>query len=175
MDVQCGFLPVSQPNARVLILGSAPGLRSLAAGEYYAHPQNAFWDIMAGWTGCSRQQPYEHRLQALMECRIALWDVAHRFKRPNSSLDSRLESLEPVPLRDFLQAHPGISWVLLNGAKAHQVFLQKLLPVLQRELQWERLPSTSPAWAGLSRAEKQRQWLEALARTSALRPQTATL
>ena len=36
-----GFDPIATPDARVLILGTVPSQRSLEAGEYYAHPQNA--------------------------------------------------------------------------------------------------------------------------------------
>ena len=42
-----GFPPISSPSARVLILGSLPGRLSLERSEYYAHPQNSFWKIIA--------------------------------------------------------------------------------------------------------------------------------
>lgn len=170
-QVHSSFDPISRSDARVLILGSAPSQRSLQASQYYAHPQNAFWDIMASWTSCPRQEPYPRRCQALIDCGIALWDVAQRFHRPHSSLDARLEAVDPIPLDHFLLEHPDIQSVLLNGAKATDIFLRHLLPRAPRTLQWFRLPSTSPAWAALPRSEKQRVWLEALARTSALKAQ----
>src|SRR5262245_46767435 len=41
------FPPIVSPQSKLLILGSMPGEASLKAGEYYAHPRNAFWHIMA--------------------------------------------------------------------------------------------------------------------------------
>ena len=44
--VKHAFDPVIDAGTRVLILGSLPGERSLARGQYYAHPQNQFWRLV---------------------------------------------------------------------------------------------------------------------------------
>ncbi len=46
MGVVKSFPYVASSEAEVLILGSMPGRRSLEEGRYYAHPYNAFWDVL---------------------------------------------------------------------------------------------------------------------------------
>jgi len=57
-----GFAAVESADARVLILGTLPSVKSLAAGEYYAHPRNSFWWIMNDLIGAAPDLPYADRL-----------------------------------------------------------------------------------------------------------------
>ena len=159
------FAPLIGRAPRVLILGSLPGAASLAANEYYAHPRNAFWPIMAALLGFDVNADYAQRVAALKAARIALWDVLHSCTRPGS-LDADIvpDSLVANDLPAFLQQHPAIQRVFFNGAKAEACFRKHIAPSLAAPaLQCMRLPSTSPAHAALSFERKLAAWRVILA------------
>jgi TDG/mug DNA glycosylase family protein len=154
------FEPVEDTASTVLVLGSMPGKASLAAGQYYAHPRNAFWSIMGELIGAGPGLPYKERLKILRKSGIALWDVLGSCVR-TGSLDSRIEtaSVAPNDFKSFFLLHPKITRVFFNGAKAEQCFMRYVLPSLESDsLQYRRLPSTSPANAGTSYAQKLLAW-----------------
>lgn len=169
----CRSFPFSAAtDAEVLILGSMPGKRSLQAQQYYAHPYNLFWEIMADICCVGRERPYDERLQTLREHRIALWDVARECRR-QGSLDGNIHPASVVP-NDFqaLFAHaPNIHSAFFNGHAAEQLFLRLVAKTLStaqsQRLTCVRLPSTSPAHATLPRAQKKDLWQRAI--TIALR------
>jgi hypoxanthine-DNA glycosylase len=156
------FAPVAGPDARILILGSIPGRESLRQQQYYAHPRNAFWPIMAELFGAGPGLPYRQRLALLVANRLALWDVIEACSRP-SSLDSDIEeaTIQVNDFQRFLADHRQIGTILFNGGKAAQTFNRRILPHLEvtnQPLTCHRLPSTSPANAGTSYAEKLAAW-----------------
>jgi len=154
------FPPVAARDAEVLILGSMPGEASLAAGRYYAHPQNAFWPIMAALLQFDASAAYAARVRALRSSRIALWDVLQSCRR-DGSLDADI-SREDLAVNDFgrfFRNHASIGRVYFNGAKAEQCYRRHVAPALVRaELRLMRLPSTSPAHASLSFRAKLEAW-----------------
>lgn len=158
------------PDARVLILGSMPGAESLRRQQYYGHPQNFFWGYMGRFFGADPGLPYEERLARLRAAHVALWDVAHRCRRPGS-LDSRIETASVVA-NDFAGLFaqcPAIHSVFFNGAKSAELFRRLVLPALGQEherLCYEILPSTSPANAAIRPAVKLARW-EAVKRAAA--------
>ncbi len=159
--LQC-FPPVETPQAKVLILGSMPGVRSLEAGQYYAHPRNLFWQIIEQLLDIPAAAPYSQRCQLLMAQNVALWDVIGRCERAGS-LDSAIRNatLQPNDFARFFAAHRHLTHVFFNGAKAEEVFQRRVLPGvsdLLNEVAFQRLPSTSPAYASLSFDEKCRAW-----------------
>lgn len=157
------FPPVAAKDAQVLILGSMPGIKSLEAGEYYAHPRNTFWPVMAKLLGTGEFKTYQEKTALLLRNRIALWDVLQYCER-SGSLDSAIKN-DTIIINDFagfLAAYRNIRHVFFNGGKAEEAFLKRVLPVLPPEitarLALTRLPSTSPALASLTRAQKCAAW-----------------
>lgn len=154
------FPPLARRDARLLILGSMPGAESLRRREYYAHPHNQFWPIMGALFGAGRELPYRERVARLLDRGIAVWDVLKACERPGS-LDSAIVPGSEVvnDFRAFFRRHPGIGAICFNGAKSESVFARAVRPGLARaDLRLTRLPSTSPAHAGLSRAAKLAAW-----------------
>src|SRR5436190_8106187 len=115
----CSFGPIAAPDARVLLLGTAPSIASLAMQQYYGHPQNAFWPIMGRLFGAGRELGYEERKRVLYAHGIAVWDVFRECYR-KGSLDSsiEIESESPNDLAAFLREHGQIQTVFFNGQKA---------------------------------------------------------
>jgi len=168
------FAPVADRNAQILILGSMPGRDSLAAGQYYAHPRNLFWAIMAAMLGFDAQMPYRNRLKALRDARIALWDVMRSCKRAGS-LDAGIEAatIRANDFSSFFRAHRRIGSVFFNGSTAQATYLRHVLPsVTSLDLHYMRLPSTSPAHAALSYEKKLAAWRSALNLEEVLHAQT---
>lgn len=154
------FAPIADRNAEILILGSMPGRASLAAGQYYAHAQNAFWRIISELLQFDLALPYEVRVQALKSARIALWDVLRSCWR-EGSLDSMIEADTQTAndFRTFFRTHPQITQVFFNGAKAETCFRRQVPREIDgRVLRYTRLPSTSPANASMSYARKLEAW-----------------
>ncbi len=156
------FEPLCNADARVLVLGSMPGAASLQAQQYYAHPRNAFWPIMAGMLGFDSQASYTDRMAHLSRHGIALWDVLDRCRR-RGSLDSaiRTDSIEYHDFAALYARSPGIHSVFFNGAKSEELYFRGVkrgrIPS-RSDLRYRRLPSTSPAMAALSLARKQEAW-----------------
>lgn len=152
------FPPVADINSRVLILGSMPGKESLKQNHYYAHPQNAFWKILGELIGAHLQLPYEERLRKLTSSHIALWDVLASCER-KSSLDTNISNEMANDFATFFVLHPHITYVFFNGTKAEKSFNKFVLGIQKLpSLTFQRLPSTSPAHAGMRYTDKLKAW-----------------
>jgi len=158
------FLPIEGESARVLILGSMPGVTSLNANQYYAHPQNAFWKIICAITNRPATASYDERVAALKQSGIALWDVLESCIRPGSldaDIDMNTAKANDIPA--LLQRQPGIKTICFNGATAEKIFNKRILPTLEyTHIKYVRLPSTSPAHARMSLENKTAMWCSAI-------------
>jgi TDG/mug DNA glycosylase family protein len=152
-----GFSPVAASDARVLILGTMPGVASLKAGQYYAHPRNAFWKIMGELVGAGPDKSYEQRLRILKANGIALWDVLEACVRPGS-LDAKIEEERHNDFARFFAEHPEISHVGLNGGTAARLFKKYPARDCLPDLTVVPLPSTSPAYAAMDFETKCAAW-----------------
>jgi len=156
-----GFPPISRADSRILILGSMPSRESLAQQQYYAHPRNAFWPIMCDFFAITAPD-YPSRTEQVLRHGVAIWDVLKACFR-TTSLDSDIDD-RTIVTNDFLQffsCHPRISRVYFNGAKAESVYLKHVLaklPAVAPSPALFRLPSTSPAHAGMSLEQKKEAW-----------------
>ena len=156
----CGFPPIVARDARVLVLGTMPSVVSLAKRQYYGHPQNAFWPIMGRLFGAGRDVPYEDRQRILSEHGLAVWDVLRACRR-EGSLDTSIRSESANDFVTFFRRHRQIHSIFFNGQKAETAFRRHALPgigELDREFRYVRLPSTSPAHAGRTFAQKLAAW-----------------
>jgi hypoxanthine-DNA glycosylase len=157
------FDPIAGPDARVLILGTAPSVRSLELQQYYGHPQNAFWPIMVALFADRSELDYPSRVEMLVRSRVAVWDVLQSAERPGS-LDSSIVDASAVSndIAGFLAEHPGVLHVFFNGAKAQDLFKRHVASAnsLGSALEFHRLPSTSPANAVASFDAKLQAWSE---------------
>jgi double-stranded uracil-DNA glycosylase len=161
-----GFPPVSDARARILVLGSLPGQKSLEMGQYYAQPYNGFWKIMDTLFGAGPAVPYPERLERLIAHRVAVWDVLAAGERPGS-LDSSIvaSSIVVNDFCEFFERHPDIALICFNGTKAAELYRRQVVPTLDArcaQIEARQLPSTSPANAGVPFAAKLARWSAAL-------------
>lgn len=160
MSAIYSFPAIADCHARILILGSIPGEASLRVGEYYAHPRNQFWPIIRELFAYAPLTTYALKMQLLLAKNIALWDVMQSCQR-HGSLDSNITKASVIPndFNTFFTAHPQITHVFFNGATAENTFRKSVLPKLTNtSLHLIRLPSTSPAHAGLTLQQKISEW-----------------
>ncbi len=155
------FPPISRSDAQVLILGSMPGVASLRLQQYYGHPQNAFWKIVGEILGFDASGSYAQRTAELIERQVALWDVLEACVRAGS-LDASIDSASIVPndFAAFFARQPRIRRVCFNGTTAESVYRKHVLPKFAagHPIEYVRLPSTSPAHAGIPYVAKVQAW-----------------
>ena len=137
-----GLAPVIDERTRLVVLGSFPGVASLQAGQYYAHPRNHFWPVLAAIL----DEPlvtmaYGARLACLRAHRIGVWDTIVSCRR-RGSLDGAIRAATRGETARVRRTAPAVALVCFNGRTAARA-----------ETAWRAagyatlsLPSTSPAY-----------------------------
>lgn len=120
------FAPHVAADTRLLILGSLPGARSLAARQYYAHPTNQFWRLLGDVVARPlAAMPYAERLATLHAAKIGLWDVIRTAERRTSS-DGDIRGAEAHDLADLVATLPDLGMIAFNGGKAATIGRRQL-------------------------------------------------
>ena len=141
------FSPIANKSANILILGSMPGLASLAVNQYYAHPRNGFWRIMSDIYGFSPTSTYDCKVESLTTSGVAVWDVLQSCERIGS-LDSAIINGTRISndFQTFFEQYSEIKLIGFNGSEAQKSFNKFVLPKVHlKNLSYVLLPSTSPA------------------------------
>ncbi len=149
------FAPLVDKNTKVLVVGTMPSVASLQAAEYYAFKHNAFWSIIFKLAGVETKN-YAEKTKLLQKLHIGLWDNLKACER-EGSLDSDIKQAEPNDFEKLLLEFPNIKKLLFNGQKSF-AFFKKYHSKLLEKYEYTVLPSTSPANARLSFAEKLELW-----------------
>jgi hypoxanthine-DNA glycosylase len=134
--------------------------------QYYAQPQNGFWRIMDVLFGAGPALAYPARMERLVACHVAVWDVLAAGER-SGSLDSAIveTSIVTNDFGAFFERHSELRLVCFNGTKAAELYRRRVLPKLAPQfaaLESVGLPSTSPAHASLRFEQKLARWSAAL-------------
>ncbi|RED16427.1 DNA-deoxyinosine glycosylase [Parasphingopyxis lamellibrachiae] len=157
MRRKSSFPPVVDPHTRILILGSLPGEESLRQAQYYAHPQNSFWDLVGGAIDTDlRGLAYRDRLEALLGRHIGLWDVIAEARR-TGSLDSAIRDARGNDLCQLANSLPSLQAIVFNGRKSANIGREQL-GELGGRYRLVDLPSSSPAYAAMPFGEKLSHW-----------------
>lgn len=135
MKIQ-SFLPIINKDSKILILGTMPGNESLIKNEYYAHPNNHFWDIIfrcliddyPKFNRVQETETYQRKVELLQKNKIALWDIL-KFCDRKGNLDKDIRNEVENDFNAFFHENEQISFVIFNGRKP-LIILSLLLNIL---------------------------------------------
>lgn len=154
------FAPLINSSTKVLVIGTMPGIASLEAEEYYGHPRNAFWKIIASLFNDGVDfKDYDEKKACLLSHEIGLWDSLQSCSR-KGSLDSDIKNACPNDFETLLCEYK-IKKLIFNGQKAFEFFRRFHKEVLET-IDFEIMPSTSPANATINFDNKLKKWRLAL-------------
>ena len=157
-----GLPPVVGAGTRVLLLGSFPGVASLRAQQYYGHPQNHFWRILAAlWPQHPLPADYAARCGWVLSRGLGIWDVYAACER-EGSLDTSIRNARVNDFHGLRARVPQLAAIAHNGGESFR-HAKVVRASLGEDIPSLRLPSTSPANASWSFEKKLNAWREAFA------------
>lgn len=155
---------IADEKTKTLVIGSMPGVASLKASQYYAHPRNLFWRFCFEAFGelydINNPPSYEAKKLFILQHHIGLWDAARCCVR-EGSLDTHIKNVVPNDFVTLFSCYPQIKTLLFNGQMAYKLFA-RAYPHLLAQKAYQILPSTSPANASIPFDERRALWFEAL-------------
>ena len=184
-----GLAPLVSRQTKLVILGSFPGVLSLQGQQYYGHPHNHFWPLLAALYANSPidmgASSYDVRSKWLLSKSLGLWDVYASCTR-EGSLDSQIRGAVLNDFSHLATLCPDLQAVAHNGGESFKHFRRveesmRSLAVRSSEpplastppsegtalsvvksvgVQFYRLPSTSRANASWSFERKLAAWRE---------------
>lgn len=153
--------PIIGRNPRIIILGSMPGIISINAAQYYANPRNLFWAVLADLFAIDIDCDYDAKIRQMEQLPLILWDTLKACHR-EGSLDSKIltKDIEANDIAALLTRYPTVQAIAFNGGAAAKYFDRLIKPQLPLDLTIEffKMPSTSPANAGMQREQKLVLW-----------------
>lgn len=155
------FAPEINKNTRIMVIGTMPGKESLRQQQYYAYERNAFWKIISKlFNNGEAFSDYKQKINCLLDNGIGLWDSLQYCER-ETSLDSDIKNEQPNDFETLLKENPQVVFLAFNGQKAFKFFKQYHAKLL-KNIQYEILPSTSPANASIPFQTKLEKWKSVL-------------
>ena len=149
------FKPLINKDTEILILGSLPSVKSLEFKEYYGHPRNRIWKILAYLLNTEIPDTYQNKKQFLHDNRIGLWDVIKNANR-EGSLDSNIKNETPNEINKILEKFKSIKVVGFNGKKSEQLYHKYF--DLNSNIHYVSLPSSSPANMSFNFEQISKKW-----------------
>ena len=154
-EIKYGFEPFYGNDAKILILGSFPSVKSRKVEFYYGNRQNKFWHVLSEFFAETEPVTVNDKKSFLLRNKIALWDVVAECKIVGSQ-DSTIKNFKVADIQNLLQKIE-VRLIILNGGKAEAIFM-KYFPKIS--VPCIKLPSTSPANTRFSKEE----WFSGLSR-----------
>lgn len=111
--------PIYHEDAKVLILGTIPSVKSREAGYPYAHPQNRFWKVLGTIFGHS-VEALEEKKDLLYQNHIALWDCIASCDIKGAS-DASITNVVPNDIASILEK-TNISVIFTTGKKSYELY-----------------------------------------------------